>query len=300
MPVSVIVVACVLGFVPQRLCSLMNDLMTASPPGAGVLETARAGDQTIVLRARATAPLRLLCPRRGASAAWVYASSYGGGLVGGDHTRLRVDVQPGSQCVLCTQASTKVYRCGPGKQCRQEVEASVGRDGLLVVAPDPITCFADAWYQQQQSFCLQEGGNLVLVDWVTSGRHARNEVWEFAHYATRFSIEYAGRLVVADALVLDPAQGPLRSPYRVGRFHCLATMVVLGDQLTPLVDVAWQTQTTDTPQQHSRQIETVSSFDGGVILRVAGMSTEGVFRTLQQRLSFLEPLLGDAPWSRKW
>ena len=278
----------------------MIDLLTAPPPGAGVLTTERSGDQTVVTRAHAVAPLRLLCPRRGGSAAWIYTSSYGGGLVGGDHTVLQVDVKDRAQCVLCTQASTKVYRCAPGKQCRQEVDAVVGCDGLLVVAPDPVTCFADAWYEQRQSFRLQEGGNLVLVDWVTSGRHARNEVWEFAHYATRFSIEYAGRLVVAEGLVLDPAQGPLRSPYRVGRFHCLATMVVLGEQLVPSTDAAWPPQTADTPQHRSRQIETVSPIDGGVILRVAGMSTEGVFQTLQQRLSFLEPLLGDAPWSRKW
>ena len=274
--------------------------MASLRPGNGLLTTTRSRGRTVVTRARAASPLRLLCPRRPGPAAWVYTSSYGGGLVAGDHTTLEVEIQPGSQCVLGTQASTKVYRSKQGRQCRQELDADVGSEATLVVAPDPITCFADAWYEQRQTYRVQPGGNLVLVDWVTSGRRARNECWKFARYATALSIEYDGTRIVADALVLDPQQGALRSPYRVGRFHCLATMVVLGTRFAEAASQLLEPCDADAPRRNVRQVESVSAIQGGVILRVAGMTTEGVFQTLQQRLLFLEALLGETPWSRKW
>ena len=53
-------------------------------PGTGFLDVARVERRSVVRRAFATSPLRLLTPKNHGSAAWVYASSYGGGLLGGD------------------------------------------------------------------------------------------------------------------------------------------------------------------------------------------------------------------------
>src|SRR5205814_4902010 len=55
--------------------------------------------------------LPILMTTRGVNeASWVYAVTYGGGIVGGDAIRLNVDVERGARGVLSTQASTKVYR----------------------------------------------------------------------------------------------------------------------------------------------------------------------------------------------
>jgi urease accessory protein len=40
--------------------------------------------------------------------------------------------------------------------------------------------------------------------------------------------------------------------------------------------------------------------DDGCILRVAGVSTEQVGRTLREALRFVPAHLGDDPWTRKW
>ncbi len=83
---------------------------TAIAPARGLLELSLVAGRTAATRSFATSPLKLLIPRRRTAAAWVYAGTYGGGLVAGDEIDLDVRIGPKALGVLGTQASTKVYR----------------------------------------------------------------------------------------------------------------------------------------------------------------------------------------------
>ena len=267
--------------------------------GKGVLKTAWVGNRTSIVRAQASNPLKLLCPRV-TEAAWVYTTTFGGGLVAGDQIDLDVEVADHTVCVLTTQASTKVYKSPRGKSATQTTRAAVGRGGLLVVAPDPITCFADANYQQDLTLNVADQGNLILVDWLTSGRRARNECWQFSRYLSRIRVDYGGHCVFLDSLLLDPADGPLDSPFRLGHFHCMALLLMVGpfckDQGTALVQ-----EISDLPiEPGGSLIQAASDIRFGMILRILGTETEQVGRVLQHRLDFLSDRIGNGPWSRKW
>src|SRR5947209_13174222 len=54
---------------------------TIPRPGRGLVEFSRVAGRTTVTRARSASPLKLLCPRVRGPSAWVFASTYGGGLV---------------------------------------------------------------------------------------------------------------------------------------------------------------------------------------------------------------------------
>ena len=106
-------------------------------PGFGRIELTRVGGRTVVTRSRANSPLKLLAPRSGARgrAAWVFSSTYGGGLVAGDDVRVELRAGDGTAALLGTQASTKVYPAGAGGVgCRQALDATIGDGGVLVVA----------------------------------------------------------------------------------------------------------------------------------------------------------------------
>lgn len=64
-------------------------------------------------------------------------------------------------------------------------QATVGKNALLAVIPDPVTCFSTARYSQKQLFRVHADSNLVVVDWITSGRHASGEQWEFDLYMSK-------------------------------------------------------------------------------------------------------------------
>ena len=89
--------------------------LPASPPGAtgtaagsGLVVIAANAGQSVVSRLSASSPLRLLTPKNHGRAAWVYTSTFGGGLVGGDRIRLDVQVGSGAVVFLSTQSATKV------------------------------------------------------------------------------------------------------------------------------------------------------------------------------------------------
>jgi urease accessory protein len=127
--------------------------------GLGQLEFVRTGSRTIVTRVFATSPLRLLNPGNNGRAAWVYSSSYGGGLVDGDRVALDISASRGAEAYLSTQASTKVYR-SPHGTC-VDVNARVEEGATLLVLPDPVVCFTGARYRQAQHFHLSAQGSQI-------------------------------------------------------------------------------------------------------------------------------------------
>lgn len=266
-------------------------------PGFGDVKVICGPDRSVVSRARATSPLRLLTPANHGDAAWIYTSTYGGGLVDGDVISLRVRVEEGAAAFLSTQASTKVYRSSRGSDA--ELNAEVGRDGLLVVAPDPVVCFASSRYRQTQHVNVSEGAGLVLVDWLSSGRRASGERWAFDEYVNRMVVRHRGRLVLHDATALRSSDGDLAT--RMGRFDVLALIVIAGEA----VEAEAASIVAGVNQQSvTRRSDLLTSAapigERGCVVRVAGRSVEQVGRHMRQLLGFVPALLGDDPWSRKW
>ncbi len=162
--------------------------------GTGRLEFAWSRSRTVLQRALATSPLKILNPQSGRTTAWVYLATYGGGLVGGDAIDVRLDVQPRARAVITTQGSTKVYRSA--KPASQRMSGHVSEHALLVVAPDPTVCFAGCTFRQTQCYQVSAGGNLVVLDWMTCGRHAMGERWAFDGYESRLEIWRGDRRTV--------------------------------------------------------------------------------------------------------
>ncbi|WP_324291341.1 urease accessory protein UreD [Corallococcus sp. bb12-1] len=270
----------------------------ASEGRAGVARLAfeRSGPRTVVRTALAHSPLRLLTPRNHGHAAWAYTSSFGGGLVDGDHLRLDVDVAAGATALLATQGSNRVYRSPNG--CRSDLHARVGADALFAWVPDPTVCFTDARYSQTLDVSLAAGASLVLADVVTAGRSARGERWAFLHYASRLRVALEGRALLDEKWVLDPAHGAL--PARLGRFDALATVLLVGPALASARE-GLAARVAGLPVK-SRAEEVLSASplgEDGLLLRVAAVSLETLLSTTREWLSFLPGLLGDDPWARR-
>jgi urease accessory protein UreH len=109
-----------------------------------------------------------------------------------------------------------------------------------------------------------------------------------------------GELILADALVLDPADGPLDSPFRLGRFHCLAMIALIGEQLTVVVADQLRRVAAKPVGRLAGLLDVASPVPHGMVLRVIGETTESVTQYLSQALSFLHEVLGEGLWARKW
>jgi urease accessory protein len=275
-----------------------GNFLIRSATGCGAVRVGRGARRSFVASAMSNSPLKLLTPRTNGSAAWIYTSTYGGGLVGGDSVSLDVEVGQNATCLLSTQASTKVYRT-IGPACSQALDARIETGATLVCLPDPIVCFAGAVYEQRQRFDLASDASLVMLDWFTSGRYARGERWACSRYLSRTEIVVGDRSVLRDVILLDPADGPIDGPMRMGTCNCFATVVVIGPQMRLHVEQLLNDMAAQ-PAPSGRLLFSASPLDGGIVLRVAGSETEAVGRWVRERLGFVSDRLGQEPWGRKW
>lgn len=183
-----------------------------------------------------------MAPKASARCQSVYILSYGGGLVGGDAIHLDVVVGRDTSIALMTQGSTKIFKERPhlpATEQRMQVTVHAGATCLLV--PDPVQPFAGSLYRQVQEFHLHDHANVILLDWVVSGRPANGECWEFNGFTSINSVFQ----VVAPALSADGKGPRLMSrdcqmmkgsdtKHQMASYNCLATLLFSG----PVTDVA--------------------------------------------------------------
>jgi urease accessory protein len=274
---------------------------TNTKNGFGELRVQNVAGQSAIVTLRCRNPLKILSPQPRGPSVSAYFSNYGGGLVAGDEINVSIDLDAGTRCYLGTQASTKVYRNPNLLPCGQTLTAKVGRESVLVLAPDPVQAFGGSLYRQRQGFYLEQDAALVLVDWLSSGRAERGERWAFARYESWNEIFVEERRLIFDSLLLDPADGAVDGKYRMGRFNCLAVMVLIGDELRkPTSELLARYSKRPVPHRGSL-ISSVSPIaDCGLLMRVAGESVEEVRREIDQSLDFLPQVLHDDPRARKW
>jgi urease accessory protein len=254
-----------------------------------------------VTQCLATAPLKILVPRRSSGAAHLVLSSYGGGLVAGDHLAVNFTVEPQAAAVLTTQASTKVYHAQDGRGSSQTLDARLAADSLLVVAPDPVVCFKDAIYSQRQSFQLEADASLALLETYTAGRWANGEQWAFSRFDSCNRIVVSDRETVFDRVVLTTHDVLRHSQLATGRFTVFASLYLVGPRLSAGRDIAARALA-DLPIDPAADcFMSYSPIDQQAgVLRIAA----GDAATIRERCStVLAPLafvLGGLPWDRRY
>lgn len=203
-------------------------------------------------------------------------------------------------CFVTTQSSTKVYRNPESRPCGHRLRATLGAGARLVLMPDPVQAFAGSYYRQRQEFRLEAGSGLVLVDWFCAGRVAYGERWAFNRFESRNDVFLGTERIFVDSLRLDPTEGPLDGPHRLGRFNCLGLVLILGD---PLRSASARLRADVEAQPVARRgslVLSASPVSHGAVLRIAGGRVEEVGCEIHRHLAFVTDLLQDDPWSRKW
>ena len=193
----------------------------------------------------------------------------------------------------------------------QRMTVRVSTGATLYLFPDPVTCFKHASYNQLQTFHLENGASLVVLDSFTSGRKSLGEEWEFWRYYSVNDVWANGRRVAKDVMLLEQEkEGEVRNSRwkgvlpartladRLAPYSCYATVILYGPAIREtLRDVSQQCETISVFKQASPP-PLLWSFswvglerEGGVI-RVAAMDTEGVRNFLKDLLHTIRDMVG--------
>ncbi|KAM0823332.1 hypothetical protein ACQ4PT_070932 [Festuca glaucescens] len=198
--------------------------MPAAPTATGVVRVEKVRGRSAVTRCFAKYPLKIIVPLE------VYAQSQS------PNVNCKSCV-PRSLCLFSDgQVHVQVYKAVGLKCSEQVLEATVGKDALFAVIPDPVTCFSTARYYQKQVFHVSGSSNLVLVDWFTSGRYESGETWDFNSYkSVNHILSEEDHPLFIDSVLLE--QGSNCSiAERMQEYNVVAMVVLLGPKLKHIQD----------------------------------------------------------------
>lgn len=300
-----------------------GNAMTTSPPrkrtvGGGEIDIEAFQRSSSIATLSSTYPLRLISHpvRTSSRAAIIFMSSYGGGLVAGDHVDMHVRVRPKARLALLTQGSTKIYKTPSKDFCtEQNLTATIDEGAALLWLPDPVQPYKGSSYKQSQTFHVHpQHSSVAFLDWLSAGRAARGEAWEFFQWRGRNEVwtlpANAGhaapkRLLLRDNVILD-GMSPLEHSYRdeMDDLGIFGTLILRGPVFHPLAQFflkeftslprvrgvsstttpsAMKAQTT-TPTASPRLTWTAASIRGSVIVKFGAKDVDEARQWLRDML----------------
>ncbi|QGZ28583.1 urease accessory protein UreD [Stutzerimonas stutzeri] len=157
-----------------------------------------------------------------------------GGIAGGDH--LNIDVQVGSQAwaQLTSPGAAKWYRStGPA---HQTLTLRVDAGATLEWLPQETIVYAAAQAQLDTRITLQGDARLFYWDIIALGRPASGERFDAGHFQARLDITRDGELLWHERQRVIGDDGLLDSPIGLDGQPVFATLIVSGEIDAPLME----------------------------------------------------------------
>ncbi len=170
------------------------------------LDYAKPDHRTIITRSYCTTPWKLLPPiyLDDTGAAYTHLVNPSGGLVGGDHLSMDMNLDRDAHVLISSSSANRVYRSN-GKLSEQHITIMVGPGAILEWLPEHTIPFAGSRFRQTLHATLATGATMILWDALASGRIAREERWAFTDLENEIRITTASGSSLLERYVLDPA-----------------------------------------------------------------------------------------------
>ncbi len=179
------------------------DLLPASARARGEIRAhfACIDGRTHLMRAYEGGGWRLRHPKT-PNGLEVVTVNTGGGILGGDQTRLSFDLGPQADVTLTSQAAEKIYRadCEASEISLNLTLASKARLSWL---PQEMILFNGANLVRNVDIAMAQNAELTLVESTIFGRHAMGEEITRGVMRDNWRIKRADKLIFADTLHLE-------------------------------------------------------------------------------------------------
>ena len=198
--------------------------MTAS---RATLRLETCGRGTRVLRAAAEAPQRWSVSAA-QSDGWLEVTHQvlGVGIHGDDALRTRISAGPGARAVVRAAASTSLRGARPS---RWSTRIDVSRGATLLSLPGALIPHCESAHSQSTRLEVAEGGAALLVGITLPGRLGMGEDGTFSSLRLRTVARFAGTVVFAEDVVVEPLQLPLRTSGMFGTAGAVVSLLTIGD-----------------------------------------------------------------------
>lgn len=169
----------------------------------------RPDGATYVSRQSFRAPIHLSKPHVESGSLLVHLVNPTAGFFDGDRLDLRVEAGKGSRVVLSTPGASRVHRARSEEPALCSQHLIVESGAFMEWIPEPFIPQAGARYAQQTKIELAADAGLFFFEWISPGRVARGEVFDYRKLRWEFDLEVAGKLVARERYDLDPTDHSL-------------------------------------------------------------------------------------------
>jgi urease accessory protein len=182
----------------------------------------------------------------------VHLNNVSGGVFGGDHMSLRIDVGPDAQAQITSTGSTRVYRPrAHAADAMLATEIHLGRDALLEYLPDSVIPFREARFEQCTDVHLAPGATLFWWEIIAPGRVASGELFAYESLRVRASISNQERPIFIDRMSIQPREAKLSSLARFGKYRYLTSFMICRTNEDATIWIALERMLREIAQQRS-------------------------------------------------
>jgi urease accessory protein len=129
------------------------------------------------------------------------------GFFDGDRIESDVTVGQGASLALSIPSSSRVFRTRSGKPAICDQSFSVESGGFLEWNPEAFIPHAGARYIQKTQVNIERGAGLMFIDWISPGRVARGEIFQYENLRFEFDLSFDGKLLARERYDMSGA-GP--------------------------------------------------------------------------------------------
>ena len=206
-----------------RAAHALAAIRVAGGVRVGVAAREDSGTRLAILEERGGYRVRFPTPERSGVEAVVI--NIGGGVVGGDHVRLEIQVS-GGDLTVATQAAERMYRSlGPSAEI--DVALDVGPGARLDWLPQETILFSGARLRRRFNVSLAATSRLLMVESLVFGRTASGEVLGDGLLQDQWRVRRDGRLVFAEAMRLECNLTQLLARNAIGSGATAAAVLLL-------------------------------------------------------------------------
>jgi urease accessory protein len=191
-----------------------------------------------------------------------------GGVVGGDHLNISVDVASNAHALITTPAAGKFYRSA-GPIARQEQSIKVASKGTLEWFPSENIIFSGAQIQIKTRIELACDSDFIAWEIFCLGQPVSGKYFDRGELDQRFEIWRDGSPLRIERLKIKGGGPTLGAKWGLQGFPVVGNMVCVTDQKDLLVSLK---ECSDAPVQGDQF--SVTYTDGVILCRYLGNSTE--------------------------
>lgn len=214
-----------------------------------------------------------------------YLIQLGGGYIEGEYYENRLKLEEGSQAILTTQASSKIYKSENGIPSKQYTNLQLEKNSKLEFINDSVILYKDAVYEQSTDIYLEEGVTLIYSDGITAGWSPDGKLFQYTSARIKTNLYLNGELIYLDNLKITPKDYEVQSFGILEGYKNFGTMVVIDERIDKELIKRLREETKNLNLDVKFGISLLEK--NGFIVRVLGNLTQDIQKVINKVHTYL-------------